>query len=68
METDEGNHKNKRAGRRSVWWRFQADNFDIEFYFEINNLIFNLLGHHLSYNLIGLRVQTRRIEKLVRRA
>lgn len=24
METDEGNHKNKRAGRRSVWWRFQA--------------------------------------------
>ena len=24
METDEGNNKNKRAGRRSVWWRFQA--------------------------------------------
>lgn len=24
METDEGKHKNNRAGRRSVWWRFQA--------------------------------------------
>lgn len=28
METDEGNHKNKRAGRRSVWWRFQAFKID----------------------------------------
>jgi len=25
METDEGNYKNKRAGRRSVWWRHQAN-------------------------------------------
>lgn len=27
METDEGNDKNKRAGRRSMWWRLQALNF-----------------------------------------
>lgn len=24
METDEGNDKNKRTDRRSVWWQFQA--------------------------------------------